>query len=108
MAKTQVVELIRVSTAGQAREDRESLPAQRSRNQRTIEQNGLESVREFQIVDVSGSDVLDAPEMQELVRTIYRPEIKGVVTAEFSRLMRPENFADIRLLQEFVESNTVI
>jgi DNA invertase Pin-like site-specific DNA recombinase len=35
-------------------------------------------------------------------------EIHGVVTREFSRLMRPENFADYALLQAFVDSQTIL
>lgn len=57
---------------------------------------------------VSGAAVLFAPEMQEMMRLMQDPEIHGVVTREFSRLMRPENFADYALLQSFVDSNTVL
>jgi hypothetical protein len=44
--------------------------------------------------DVSGTAVLCAPEMQELLRLIESPDIHGVIAKEFSRLMRPENFKD--------------
>lgn len=32
------------------------------------------------------------------------PEIHGVIAREFSRLMRPENYADYALLQVFVDT----
>ena len=103
-----VLELIRVSTEGQAGDDRASIPAQRSVNRRTCRQYGLEIVKSFEISDVSGAAVLMAPEIQRLVVMMQSPDIHGVVTREFSRLMRPENFADYALLQSFVDSKTVL
>jgi site-specific DNA recombinase len=103
-----VIELIRVSTEQQAAGDRASIPAQRAVNARTCSQYGLEIVRTIEVTDVSGACVVMTPEIQELVRLMQSPEIHGVVTREFSRLMRPENFADYALLQAFVDSNTVL
>jgi site-specific DNA recombinase len=103
-----VIELIRVSTEQQAADDRASIPAQKSVNQRTCIQYGLEITRSIQIADVSGASVLLAPEIQELIRLMQSPLIDGVVAREFSRLMRPENFADYALLQVFVDSKTVL
>ena len=103
-----VIELIRVSTEGQAAEDRAGIPAQRAANRRTAAQNGLKIARTIEIADVSGAAVLRSPEMQELLRLIESPEIHGVVVKEFSRLMRPENFADYALLQAFADTATVL
>ena len=103
-----VLELIRVSTEGQAANDRASIPAQRAVNRRTCAQYGLEIVRTFELADVSGACVLLAPEIQDLIKAMHSPEIHGVVAREFSRLMRPENFEDFALLQVFVDSRTVL
>ncbi len=103
-----VVELIRVSTEGQATQDRAGIPAQRAANRRTAEQYGLEIVKTIELSDVSGSAVLLAPEIKELLRLMESPQIHGVVTKEFSRLMRPENFTDYALLQTFADTNTVL
>ncbi|MFY9585660.1 MAG: recombinase family protein, partial [Candidatus Acidiferrales bacterium] len=103
-----VIELVRVSTKGQAAEDRAGIPAQKAANRRTAAQFGLEIIRTIELADVSGAAVLRAPEIQELLRLIESPEVHGVVAKEFSRLMRPENFADYALLQAFVETNTVL
>lgn len=103
-----VIELIRVSTEGQAASDRASIPAQRAVNQRTCHQYGLDIVSSIEISDVSGASVLLAPEIRRLLQMIESPEIHGVVTREFSRLMRPENFSDYALLQAFVDSRTVL
>ncbi len=103
-----VIELIRVSTESQAGEDRAGIPAQHSANQRTAAQHGLHIVRTIQLSDVSGAAVLRTPEMQELLQLMESPEIHGVVTKEFSRLMRPENFSDYALLQAFVDTKTML
>lgn len=57
---------------------------------------------------VSGAAVLLAPEIQEMIRLMSDSEIHGVIAREFSRLMRPENFADYALLQSFVDTNTIL
>jgi len=103
-----VIELIRVSTEGQADTDRASIPAQRAANHRTAAMYGLEIVRSIEMADVSGASVLRAPEIRELLSLIESPDIHGVVAREFSRLMRPENFADYALLQAFADSKTVL
>src|SRR6516225_7478463 len=46
--------------------------------------------------------------MQELLRLIESPDIHGVVTKEFSRLMRPDNFLDYALLQVFADTGTIL
>jgi site-specific DNA recombinase len=103
-----VIELIRVSTEGQASNDRASIPSQRAANRRTCAQYGLQIVQSIEISDVSGACVLLAPEMQQLIHTMRSADIHGVVAREFSRLMRPENFEDFALLQAFVDSKTVL
>lgn len=103
-----VIELIRVSTEGQAALDRAGIPAQRAVNRKTADQNGLSIIKSIEISDVSGAAVLRTPEIQELLRVIESPQIHGVVAKEFSRLMRPENFSDYVLLQAFADSNTIL
>ena len=103
-----VLELIRVSTTAQAGDERASIPAQRAINQRTARTYGLEIVDCMELVNVSGAAVLRAPEMQRLLKRIEDPGIHGVVVREFSRVMRPENFADYILLQAFQDTRTVL
>ena len=106
--KKPVLELLRTSTESQAAADRAGIPAQKAANRRTAAQHNLEIVRTIAITDVSGAAVLRSPEMHELLRLIESPEIHGVVAKEFSRLMRPENFADYALLQAFADTATVL
>jgi DNA invertase Pin-like site-specific DNA recombinase len=103
-----VIELIRVSTEHQAGVDRAGIPAQREINRRTAAIYGLRIVRSIEIVDVSGAAVLSSPEMHELLRIMESPDVVGVVTKEFSRLIRPEKFTDYALLQHFIETNTIL
>ena len=103
-----VIQLIRVSTEGQAGDDRAGIQAQRETNGRTARAYGLEVVKTVTIIDVSGSAVLRSPEMQQLLDLIKSPEIHGVLAKEFSRLMRPDNFADYVLLQHFIETKTIL
>lgn len=102
------IELIRVSTESQASEDRASIPAQRAINRRTAQAYGLSIVRSIEIRDVSGAAVMMAPEIRQLLLLMNDPDIHGVVAREFSRLMRPENFADYAFLQAFADTNTVL
>jgi DNA invertase Pin-like site-specific DNA recombinase len=104
----QVVELIRVSTEGQAAPERAGIPAQKAANRQTAAQHGLDIIRTIEISDVSGAAVLRSPEMQELLRLIECADIHGVVAKEFSRLMRPENFGDYILLQAFADTATIL
>jgi DNA invertase Pin-like site-specific DNA recombinase len=103
-----VIELIRVSTEGQADEDRASIPAQRTINRRTAQTYGLTIVGSIELINVSGAAVLKTPEMQQLLKRIESPDIQGVVVREFSRVMRPDQFADFVLLQAFQETGTVL
>lgn len=103
-----VIELIRVSTLEQAGNDHASIPAQKTTNRRTAENFGLTIAKSIEITDVSGTAVLRAPEMQELLRLIESPDIDGVVVREFSRVMRPDNFGDYILFQAFQDSRTLL
>lgn len=103
-----VIELIRVSTIQQAGDDRFSIPAQRTVNRKTAAAHGFSIVKSIEFSDVGGSDVLAAPEIQDLMKQIQDPEIHGVVAREFSRLMRPENLGDFILLQAFADSKTLL
>lgn len=102
------LQLIRVSTESQAADDRASIPSQKAINERTAKAYGLSIVRTVQMSDVSGTAVLRAPEMLELLEWIKDPEIHGVIAREFSRLMRPEDFSDYYILQAFADTRTVL
>jgi len=101
-----VIELIRVSTEAQAGDKKGGIDAQKAANQQTAKQYGLEIVKTVKLVDVSGAEVLWNEEFRQLLKDIADPEVYGVVTCEFSRLMRPENPGDGVILQRFMDTDT--
>jgi DNA invertase Pin-like site-specific DNA recombinase len=103
-----VIQLLRVSTEAQAGEDRASIPAQKSVCSKIAQQYGLEIIATVEMIDISGTAVLQSPEMQQLLETIRLGKVHGVVAREFSRMMRPENFADYAILQAFADSHTLL
>lgn len=105
---SKVIELIRVSTEAQAGDDRASIPAQRAINRRTAQAHGLEIEVSIEMTDVSGAAVMHAPEMHRLIALLKTKQYRGVVAREFSRLMRPENYYDMGLLQEFVDAGAML
>ncbi len=98
--------LIRVSTEEQSRHA--GVPAQRHAIQTIAQQRGIELVKTFEITDVSGSRLLASPEFHEFLSHLEEPSIQAVVTKEFSRLMRPENFSDYIILQCFVDHSITL
>ena len=100
--------LIRVSTEEQSSARHAGVPAQRHAIQTIAQQRGIELVKTFEITDVSGSRLLASPEFQEFLRHLEEPSIQAVVTKEFSRLMRPENFSDYIILQCFVDHSITL
>jgi len=103
-----VVEFLRVSTQEQSNEDRAGLPRQKQANLRTVEKHNLEVVETITLIDVSGTSVLQTPEIQELVALIHRKDIVGVLVADWDRLIRVHNFRDFALFEVFKETNTLV
>jgi DNA invertase Pin-like site-specific DNA recombinase len=103
-----VAEWIRVSDESQASPERFGIPAQKTVNKDTCERFGLEVVKTFQVEDVSGKDIMLASETHELIQLMQSGRIQGVVSREFSRLMRPDNFGDYVLLGAFQNSKSLL
>ena len=103
-----VVEFLRVSTQEQGGDDRAGLPRQKAANASTVAKHGLSIVKTIQIVDVSGTSVLHAPEVQEMISLMRSGQVQGVVAADWDRIIRLDNFNDFALLQHFKETKTLI
>jgi len=108
MDRLKAVGVIRVSTAQQADEDHFGIPAQRAAIQKLVAQHNLDLIETISYSDVSGADVIYAPEMQRLLKLIERPDINAVVAPEFSRVVRPTEFSDYALLQRFVDCRVTL
>lgn len=103
-----VAEWIRVSDESQAAPEKFGIPAQKTVNRDTSKRFGLEIIETFQVEDVSGKDIMLASETHELIKLMKSGRIQGVVAREFSRLMRPDDFADYLLLSEFQKSKIIL
>lgn len=105
---TPVVELLRVSTQDQNGEDRAGIPRQMEANRRTIKRHGLQVVHTIKLVDVSGASILHAPEISEMLSVLKAGHAKGIVAADFDRLLRPDDFRSLAILQDIREAGALI
>jgi DNA invertase Pin-like site-specific DNA recombinase len=106
--QTTVVGLLRVSTKEQADDDRAGLARQRDVIDRTIKFKNLNCIKIYEIADVSGTNVRNAPEIQEILRLVENRVVSGVVVADLDRLLRPDRFEDFSLLQVFQDSGAIL
>jgi DNA invertase Pin-like site-specific DNA recombinase len=106
--KAKAVGLVRVSTRKQADADHFGPQAQENWIGKLVAQYNLDLVEVISYNDVSGANVMYAPEMQRLLRLIKQPEVVAVVAAEFSRLVRPTEFEDYMLLSKFQSAGVTV
>lgn len=106
--RERVVALIRVSTAGQANEDRGGIPRQRRVIDDTIRSKNLDCVRVYEISDVSGTQVLQNPDVLEILQLVKNRVISGLVVADLDRLFRPAEPTDYAILQVFKDTGAII
>lgn len=98
--QTVVAELLRVSTEEQAEDTRAGLARQKAVNERTLLSRGLTRLMTLEL-HVSGTVMVDHPQLKNLLDLIKRREIHGVVCADLDRLFRPDNFHSYSILQTF-------
>ena len=103
-----VAGLVRVSTLSQAEDHRAGLARQRDVIRRTIENRGLRCVKEIELTDVSGTNVRNCPEIQELLDDVQWGRLTGVVVADLDRLVRPADIEDLALLQVFQDTGAIL
>jgi DNA invertase Pin-like site-specific DNA recombinase len=105
--KVKVAALVRVSTPGQATDDRAGIPRQLAAIDRVVRLHRLEVTETIELV-VSGTETRQHPEIIRLCAMLEDGQISGVVMADLDRLMRPDTFADYQLLDVFVTANARI
>lgn len=103
-----VVELLRVSTADQGKDDRAGIPRQIEINKQTIARHNLHVVKSFKLIDVSGTSIMHTPELMEMLNIIRAGQVRGIVIADFDRLMRPDDFRSLAVLQDIKETQTLL
>lgn len=103
-----VVGLVRVSTAGQAADDRGGIPRQREVIRRTIESHQLDCLRVYELTDVSGTEVRNHPDVIEIIQLVASGVISGLVISDLDRLFRPDQPTDYAILQTFKDTGAII
>ena len=98
----------RVSTPGQAKEDKAGLLRQEDDIKRIAAQYNKRILRIVEVIDVSGSDVLALGVFDEVFRDLERPDVAGVAVPEISRLIRPDYLGDLRIFDYFSDTGTCI
>ncbi len=96
----------RLSTEEQAQEGRAGLLRQRQEIRLSAERWNLEVVRTVEVTDVSGTQVLESQEFQELLRSLA--DVDGVVIAAIDRLMRPDDFSSFSIYDYFLKQRKLI
>jgi len=87
-----VIQLLRVSTDAQARDQRMGMEAQRTACVQLCRAHGLTVGHTVELTDVSGAAIMQTPEMQQLCALLQQGQYHGIVTREFSRVLRPQNY----------------
>jgi site-specific DNA recombinase len=102
------IEFLRVSTSEQGQDDRAGIPRQMQVNAMTAKKFHLTIIKTVRMVDVSGTSVLQTPEVKELLQLIKSPDVSGIIVADWDRLIRLDNFRDFALLENLKETHTKI
>lgn len=104
----QAIALIRVSTEGQATDDRAGLAAQRRECERIAAREDLAIAEWVELAGVSGAKVLDDARFRSLLDRLSRPGIAGLIVADFDRLFRRGRFGDYVILDAFADTGSLL
>src|ERR1017187_5335242 len=102
--KRKVVSLLRVSTPGQANDDKTGIPRQRRDIEIHCRTFGLEVVREFQFDGISGAHVQKTRHFKEMLAMLSKPSIHGVVFGTLDRFFRPDKLSAYDVFAPFESS----
>lgn len=83
-----VASLCRVSTLGQANDDKAGLPRQREAVAEAVRRHGLHVVKGYELVDVDGALVAATPAWREIRAMLDAGVIRGVVLDNIDRICR--------------------
>jgi DNA invertase Pin-like site-specific DNA recombinase len=103
-----VVMLLRVSTKGQAKDDRGGLPRQLEVCEQTVRMLQLTCIETVTLRGVSGTEVRGNREIKRILAMIDNREIDGVVVADLDRLVRPAAGEDFAILDPFIDAKATI
>ncbi len=104
---------MRVSTKGQADDDKDGLPRQLEDIEEFCKPNGLtleglNVVEHFRLTGISGSYVDRSPQFQRMLKRLEEPDIDGIVVAEIDRLFRPAYLSSNKIFEPFEQHEKTI
>lgn len=73
-----------------------------------IQSKGYDLTHQIELVDVSGTSVLQASETIDLLARIERNELDVIVASEMSRLLRPDDLSSFSLLETCKQNGVII
>jgi DNA invertase Pin-like site-specific DNA recombinase len=100
--KKQAIGIIRVSTAIQDMERQRRDVAQAARV------HDLEILRTLELPDLSGTKMLQHPEVQQVLNSLASPGVDGCVVSAVDRLIRPGELGDLGIFDSFQRSKKLI
>lgn len=101
MKRRKVVSLVRVSTAGQAEDDKTGIPRQRRDIEIHCKAFKLEVVKEFRFEGISGAHVQKTKHFRDMLAMLSKPSIAGVVFGTLDRFFRPEKLSAYDVFSPF-------
>jgi DNA invertase Pin-like site-specific DNA recombinase len=103
-----VLGLVRVSGEEQAQEGKTGIDRQRQDLARIAAANGLEVLRVYELIGISGTIIQQAPEFQAMVAELRRPDLEGLVVAQIDRLARTSEISDLEIFRHFIKPKRLI
>ncbi|MEQ1886064.1 MAG: recombinase family protein [Bryobacteraceae bacterium] len=106
--KRKVLSLVRVSTEGQADDERDGLPSQRRDIEAICKQFELEVVEEFPLTGISGTYVEKSPKFQRMLKRLSESDISGLVFARMNRFFRPGLLSQYTIFEAFEKTKKLM
>jgi DNA invertase Pin-like site-specific DNA recombinase len=105
--KRRVIGIVRVSTPGQATEDRYGVPRQRDDIRQAAAAHDLDVVRIVEVIE-SGTTAFRGEDFQQVFKDLSRPDIAGAVVSSIDRLVRPGYLGDLAVFDHFQKNKKLL
>jgi DNA invertase Pin-like site-specific DNA recombinase len=107
-APRKVISLIRVSSEGQAKEDRTGIARQLEDIEIHCKNHNLKVVEQYQFEGLSGANVEHSRKFREMLSKLKQPSIAGIVFSTVDRFFRPESLSSFHVFKPFEETGKLI
>jgi DNA invertase Pin-like site-specific DNA recombinase len=102
-----VIGIIRVSTPGQATEDKFGLSRQRHDIERAAVMHGLDIWRWCEVIE-SGTTAFRGEDFKQVFADLSRPDVAGAAVSSVDRLVRPGFLGDLQVFDHFQRNRKLI